>query len=514
MLMRLRIVAITLVVIFSGLAVFPAQSREYDLVILNGRVMDPETGLDEVRNVGVRDGKIAAVEKAAIKGGETIDAKGLVVAPGFIDYHVHGQDPFTAKIFLRDGVTSHLDLELGAWPINEFYDKREGKWQANYGVSVGHVSTRIMVMDGINSHGSPLVTGAIEVAFKKDEWSSDRATPEQLKKIVQLVDEGLAQGGLGIGFPLGYYTGVGAPEIFEVAKLAVKHGNVPITTHVRFLSVINPDSYLGIEEMLAVSTTLNVPLLIHHIHSNAMALTPDALALVDAAKARGYKVEGEAYPYQKGSSAIGAKYLDPGFQERTGMTYSDITWVKTMKPETKESFEKHRKEEPGGLMIMHHIPEKDMLAALKHPGVFIGSDAMPYMDSNGKLLDWDAPLEKANGHPRAAGSHAKMLRMSREQQTVPLMEAISKMTYLPAKFLEETVPAMKERGRIKVGAVADITIFDPATVRDNSTYTPGENAIPSTGIPYVIVNGTVVVKDSKVLKGVYPGKPIRRPVQN
>ncbi len=152
-----------------------------------------------------------------------------------------------------------------------------------------------------------------------------------------------------------------------------------------------------------------------------------------------------------------------------------------------------------------------MLAAITHPGLFIGADAMPYVDAKGNLLDWGAPVENANGHPRAAGSHAKMLRMSREQKTMPLMEAISKMSYLPAKFLEGTVPAIAERGRIQVGAVADITIFDPATVSDKSTYQPGESALPSVGIPYVIVNGTTVVKDSKVLQGVYPGEAMRRP---
>ena len=485
---------------------------DLDLVILNGRVMDPETELDAIRNVGIKDGKIVVVTEQAIEGSETIDAKGHVVAPGFIDYHMHGQDPFSVKIALRDGVTSQLDLELGAWPVDEYYDKRKDKWQANYGASVAHVSTRIMVMDDINSHGQALVTGAIESAGRKHEWSTDRSTPEQLKKIVQLVDEGLQQGGIGIGFPVGYYPGAASTEVMEVAKLAAKHGGLPITTHVRYLSQIEPSGYLGLLEFLGISETLKVPLLVHHISSNLMGLTPEGLALIDDARKSGHNVVAEAYPYMKGSSIIGAAYLGPGFQERTGMTYSDITWVETMKPETKSSFEQHRKSDPGGLMIMHHIKELDMLAAITHPGLFIGSDAMPYIDSKGGLLDWGAPVEDANGHPRAAGSHAKMLRMSREQQTMPLMEAISKMTYLPAQFLEAFVPAIKERGRIRVGAVADITIFDPATVSDKSTYQPGESALPSVGIPYVIVNGTTVVKDSKVLQGVYPGKAIRRPV--
>jgi len=181
---------------------------------------------------------------------------------------------------------------------------------------------------------------------------------------------------------------------------------------------------------------------------------------------------------------------------------------------TKELMGKYRKEDPGGLMIMHHIKEKDMLEAFARPGVIVGSDGVPFSTPAGKIPGWDADYGIGNGHPRGAGTHAKVLRMVREQNVIPLMEAIAKMSYLPAKFLEDMVPDMKLRGRIRPGAVADITIFDPATVTDNATFEQGKNSLPSTGIPYVIVNGTVVVEDSKVLKGVYPGQPIRNAVLN
>jgi len=114
-------------------------------------------------------------------------------------------------------------------------------------------------------------------------------------------------------------------------------------------------------------------------------------------------------------------------------------------------------------------------------------------------------------HPRASGTHAKVLRLVREKNLMPLMLAISKMPYTPAKFLQDNgVPQMADKGRIQVGVDADITIFDPKTVTDNSTIKQG--GFPSTGIPYVIVNGTIVVKDSRVLKGVYPGQPIRNAI--
>jgi hypothetical protein len=514
MFQRPGILIITLLLIWSGLAAFSARAQNYDLVILNGRVMDPESGLNAVRNIGVSSGKIETITSQLIQGDEVIDASGLVVAPGFIDLHCHGQDPYSIRISLRDGVTSALDLEAGVWPVDQYYAEREDKWQVNYGASVAHVSTRIMVMDGINSNGHLLTGGRLGEAGRSPNWSIERSTPQQLEQIIRLVDEGLAQGAIGIGFPVGYYTGVGGPEIFEVARLAVKYGGMPITTHVRYLSVINPSSYLGIEEMLAVATVLDLPLLVHHLHSNAMALTPDALALVDTANAVGHKVLAEAYPYTRGSSIIGARYLDSGFQQRTGMDYSDITWVKTMEPENQASFEAHRQDEPGGLMIMNHIPEPDMLAAITHPGSIIGSDGMPFLDSEGNMLDWNSSFESANGHPRGAGTHAKVLRMAREREDLTLMDAIAKMSYLPARFLEDVVPDMKVRGRLKPGAIADISIFDPVTVSDKAGWDKGTNSLPSTGIPFVIVNGTVVVKNSGVRNDVFPGQAIRNAALN
>ena len=120
-----------------------------------------------------------------------------------------------------------------------------------------------------------------------------------------------------------------------------------------------------------------------------------------------------------------------------------------------------------------------------------------------------------NTHPRTTGTHGKVLRLSREKNLMPLMTAISKMSYQYADFLAKNgVPQMAHKGRLQEGADADITIFDPDTVRDNSSLDAGKNALPTTGVPYVIVNGTVVVKESKVLKDVFPGRPIRLPVKH
>jgi hypothetical protein len=495
-------------------AMTPAQAQDYDLAIMNGRVMDPESGLDALRNVGIKDGKIAVVTDTEITAAKTIDASGHVVAPGFIDLHVHGQDPFATKLMLRDGVTSPLEIEAGAFPVSDYYDEREGKSQANYGASVGHVWARVAAMDNFDPMGLGLYSDAVnQTAADGSKWSTRRSDADQLKKILANVEQGLREGGIGLSFPIGYYTAVGGPEVAAVAKLANRYNSF-ITTHVRYLAQIPPSGYLGVQELLSVAIANEVPLLVHHVPSNCLALTGSCLDLIAQAQQAGHKILGEFYPYTAGSSIIGADYLGAGFQERTGMDYDDITYVKTGEKMTKELMEKYRKDDPGGLMIMHHIKEKDMLEAFARPGVIVGSDGVPFSAPDGSLPGWDAKYGAGIGHPRGAGTHAKVLRMVREQNVIPLMEAIAKMTYLPAKFIEDTVPDMKLRGRIKPGAVADITIFDPATVTENATFEQGKNSLPSTGIPYVIVNGTVVVEDSEVLKGVYPGQPIRNAVLN
>ncbi len=494
----------------------PAMAAQYDLVINNGRVMDPETKLDAVRNVGIKNGRIQVVTEAKISGKQTIDATGHVVAPGFIDFHWHGQDPFSLKVGLRAGVTSPLELEVGAYPVEAYYAAFKGKAQANYGVSSGILPARVTVLDKVENSvaGLVLYSNSVNRAAKDGaKWSTKRTASgsQERAAIVAAVEEGLRQGGLGIGFPIGYAVNVSSSEIMEVAGLANRYNSF-ILTHVRYLSQIPPSAYLGIEEMLAVARVNDVPLIVQHVQSNCMGIAGDCLDLINKAREGGMKIAAEFYPYERGSSIIGADYLAPGFQETTGMDYSDITMVKGNETLTKETYEKYRKETPGAAMIMHHVKHPDMMRAVKAPYSFVGSDAFPYIDDKGKPLSWDAPYKDGRGHPRGAGTSAKLLRMARETDDITLMEAVAKLSYYQAKFVEDTVPQMRERGRIQPGMVADITIFNPDTVTDNSDYPVGKGALPSTGIPYVIVNGTIVVKDSKVLKGVYPGQPIRNAV--
>jgi N-acyl-D-aspartate/D-glutamate deacylase len=493
----------------------------YDLVILNGRVMDPESKLDAVRNVGVKDGKIVAITKDKIEGKESIDAKGHVVAPGFIDTHVHIVDaPFGQKLMLRDGVTTPLDLEVGAYPVNRFYNYMKGKSQTNYGATVSTLGIREKVFNPKYSSKTGIVTTDI---FAKDEhsfvdmkWAATVPTEEQITKINAMVEEGLEQGALGVGVPVGYMTkGVTSKETAAWQRLAGKYGRATFL-HGRFSSQQAPTTgILGFEELLANVGIYGGGLMLQHMHQQALAETLAALKMVDDARKKGLSVVAELYPYNFGATIVGADYLHPdNYGPNMGRTYKDIIETATLKPLTKERYDELVKSKPGTSVMFYGAKEKDMLKGLAHPGTTVGSDAFPMtVTKTGKMAtDWELAYEDVQGHPRAAGTHSIVLRMVREKKLMPLMAAVAKMTYLPAKFLADNgVAQMAYKGRIQVGADADITIFDPNTVKDNSTIKQG--ALPATGIPYVIVNGTIVVKDSKVLKGVFPGKAIRLPVE-
>src|SRR5210317_2318593 len=495
------------------------QAQDYDLVILNGRVMDPETMMDEVRNVGVKDGKIAAITTEKIRGKETIIARDHVVAPGFIDTHSHTVvTEIGQKIHLRDGITTALELEAGVYPVALWYDSGKGRGQVNYGATTSFIGARetefnpkYKTVDGANVNDILLPT-AVAMDFV---WSTKVATDEQIESILGRYEEGLKEGALGVGNTAGYMpNGLTTREVDGAMALVGKYGGV-MAMHGRYSSQMPPQSgLLGTSEAVAAAAAYDGALIVQHMAAQCLALTADCQALIDAAYHEGTQVIGEIYVYTYGASVVGAPYLQPdNYQKNMGHSYGDITNQLTNEPLTKESYEQLMKDAPNTPIMFENATKEDMYVALAHPTAIIASDAMQYTHKSDRKLAraWDTPYDQMNGHPRGAGTRGRLLRLVREDDLMPLMLAISKITFMPAKFLADNgIDQMATKGRMQVGMDADITIFDPDKVTDNSTNQNG--ALPSTGIPYVIVNGTVVVKDSKVLKGVYPGQPIRNPV--
>ncbi len=520
MLRQLSHVVLALVLV-SGFAVMPAQAQDYDLVILNGRVMDPETNFDAVRNVGVRDGKIVVITEDAIQGAETIDASGHVVAPGFVDGHFHNVvSPFGQKLGLRDGVTSAMELEFGVLPVDVWYASWAGKAQVNYGATASLQAARETVINPQFKSISGASISDMEmgnVSHFSMDWSQSIATKDQIVQILALVEEGVRQGALGVGYTPGYMEfGVTTEEGVGAQRIAGKYG-LFTAMHGRFSSQMPPsDGVQGTNEQLGSVAAHGGGLIVQHMTAQTLATTQYALDLIDAAYANGHQVVAEIYPYTFGATMVMADYLRPdNYQKNMGKTYSDIIATATMTPLTKESYDSLYKAAPHTNVTFNNATEADLELALVHPTSLIASDAFPYsVKSDGSYAqDWDTPYDAVNGHPRGAGTHAKVLQMVREQNLMPLMLAISKMSYMYAKFLQDNgVPQMAHKGRLQVGADADIIVFDPATVKQNAT--PANGGLPSTGIPYVVVNGTIVVTDSKVLKDVFPGQPIRLPVKH
>jgi N-acyl-D-aspartate/D-glutamate deacylase len=460
-----------------------ADSAALDLVISGGRVMDPESGLDGVRSIGIRDGKIVEISERAIQGKRTIDARGLVVAPGFIDIHEHGQEPRNYEFQAHDGVTTSLELELGTADVDAWYGKREGKSLINYGVSVGHIPVRMAVM---HDPGAMFPTG---------DAAHRAATPEEIEQIKTGIAHGLDRGAVAVGMGINYTSAASHAEIVEAFKVAAAHG-ASVHVHMRYGGLKEPNSGLAaLEEVIAAAAGTGAPLHVVHVTSMGLKDTPQLIAMVEGARARGLDVTTESYPYPAGSTAIESAVFDPGWQEAQGITYKDLQWAKTGERLTEETFEKYRKQ--GGIVIIFSIPESAVREALADPTIIVASDGMPITGSR--------------VHPRGQGTFSRVLgHYVREEKVLDLMTALRKMTLLPAERLEKRAPMFRNKGRIRVGADADITIFDPGSIIDRARF---EDPLQfSAGISYVLVNGVAVVKEGKTVEGVDPGRAARAPV--
>lgn len=494
----------------------PQPTAECELVLTGARVIDPETGLDGIRAVGITGGTITVVNETAPPARAIWDVSGSVLAPGFIDLHSHAQTITGLRLQALDGVTTALELEGGALPVAGSYAAAEAEGRpVNFGFSADWIGARMQVLDGVRLEPDSRGGLAAFSAFQSLPRWRGPATDAELSRILGTLEEAVGEGAVGIGVLVGYAPDSGRSEYFRVAGLAGRLG-VPTFTHTRFISTEEPNTSLeGALEVIAAAAGTGAHMHMCHVNSTSSRMIDEIAGAIDAARGTGVRVSTEAYPYGAGSTVIGASFLAPEALHRIGLRPTDITYLATgERVADVERLAELRASDPGGLAVLHVLDEDDPadLAVLERSFTLadtaIATDAMPLVEPGGAVAPDRWPLAPGlMTHPRSAGSYARTLRwLVRERGLLTLTEALRRSSLLPAQILAEAVPAMRRKGRVQVGADADLVVFDPATVTDRATYSA---VAASTGFRHVLVGGTPVVRDGEIVTSALPGRAVR-----
>ena len=457
-----------------------AQNPEpaFDLVIEGARVIDPESHFDGIRNVGISGGTVVRITEKPLHGKASIQAQGLVAAPGFIDLHSHGQNEENDRARVLDGVTSAFDLELGVTQVMLWYDNQKGKRFVNYGVSVGVAS---------------LVSPA---RISPEEAGTTRASSSSASNLAQKIDQGLREGAVGVGVHLGRAPNLSDVELLEAFKGAAAY-RASLYLHMRNVGNELPATAISsLDQAIGLAAMTGAVLTVGHVCSNTIALTAEALFRIRLAQSRSIGVFGDCHPYQVAAGEIADAEFEPGWQKRLGIGYADLSRIEDGSRLDQRTFDTLRRSGKGRVLL-NYIPEAAILAALKDPETMVISDGL---------------LINGRGHPRSSGAFARVLgHYVRDRGVIDLSGAIRKMTLLPARLLEMRLPQMRTRGRLREGMTADITLFDPAKIADRATWIMPK--IPSEGIKAVIVNGTIVALDGRIVARSRPGLPMQADVR-
>lgn len=463
-------------------AAAPAVAQTYDIVLATGRVMDPESGLDAIRNVGITGDRIMRIAEEPLQGKRVIDVHGLILAPGFIDLHQHAQDPKSGRLKAFDGVTTALEMEIGAPDVTAFLQRKKGQSFINYGTTASHAAARSRAFGA--SYSEPVLVPPAGPATDRP------ATLDQIQEIEKRLNSELDAGALGVGMGIQYTPGATRLEVIRMFRLAAMRG-VPVFTHVRSFGRLEPGSSIeAVSEVIGAAAVSGASLQIVHINSSCIADTPECLSMIAGARARGLDVTTEAYPYIAGFTTINSALFNPGWREKLGVGYDALQLPDSGERLTKERFDQLHAD-PAPIEVLIFMNTEEMVdSVIANPLVMIASDG-------------------EDGHPRNAGTFSRILaRYVRERGSITLMDALRKMSLMPAERLAKSTPAAHRKGRLQEGADADIIAFNPQSVADRSTYqSPRE---PSVGMQYVIVNGSVLIDAGQFVPGSFPGRAIAR----
>lgn len=488
-------------------------------LLRNGRVIDPESGFDAIADVRIENGKISEVgTQLDDRGAEVIDISGNIIGPGFIDLHSHAHTIAGHRLQAMDGVTTALDLEAGIMPIGEAIARAEADGRPlNFGYSASWAQARAF------AHMRLTPVPDMEASMKllgNMEWQRSSTLAER-KTWLSALESEIAGGAIGIGVLMGYAPRSDPAEYLDVARIAAA-ANAPTFTHVRELIEADPATPIdGSEELVRAAAETGAAM--HHCHVNSTSLRhiDRVLMLLDRSRAAGSRVTVEAYPYGAGSTGIGAFFLAPEKLAGLGITPSSLQMVESGEHIADEArLRELRATDPGAACIVTFLDEADpfdravLQRSLAYPDSIVASDAMPVTwpdaatgTSVSDTREWPLP-EGGRTHPRTAGTFSKSIRlMVLEAELWSWVEAFRRCSYLPARVLADSSPAMRNKGRLAAGADADLVVIDPATLTDTATYI--DPTRPSRGVTYLFVNGVAVVSDREMQIDAYPGTAVR-----
>lgn len=479
--------------------------------LIGGRIIDPETGRDEVGSLRVENGVITHLGEVPSDADVVIDATGLVVAPGFIDLHSHAQTRLGLRLQALDGVTTALDLEAGALPIAPLLAARtQHGMPLNFGFSASWSAARMHVLDGapLRDEKHPSGPGSGLAMFSEHHpgpcWGQ-AASPEQHRRILELLEDAIGDGAIGVGMLLGYAPQVPAEEVRAVAELTARLG-VPLFVHSRSMMPERAPTIIdAVDELIGLATSTGAHVHLCHLNSTSHARIDAVLARIREARARGVGVSTEAYPFGYGCTTIGAAFLAPDVLADQGVAPSDIHHLGLGRRVRDLTDLAHlRAQHPSAMCTIDFLDENDeedfavLLRAVGAPETAIASDADTLVGLNGTPDpsgdEWPIP-PGLTFHPRGSGCFSKAVRIL-TAEGIALAEVIRKSSLLPAQILQDSVPAFRRKGRLQIGADADVVVFDAAGLREGGTVLAPSN---SEGVHHLLVGGAVVVRDGAIV---------------